>query len=135
MDSKIHTPWYEKWSKGDEGKAIIASGGNTASVGQFKGDLSAYGCFDMGGNVAEWVADWFRTDYYKTSAKRNPTGPTQEEADNVKEGQKELGVCRVWRAGTWVNNRSYLRAYYRYRFAPTNRETTRGFRCARTPTP
>jgi iron(II)-dependent oxidoreductase len=134
-DSKIHTPWWEKWSKSEEGKAIIASSGNTASVAKFRGDLSAYGCYDMGGNVAEWVGDWFRTDYYKKSAKRNPTGPTEEEAENVKEGQKELGSCRVWRGGYWYSPRHSLRASYRYRLVPPYRSNYIGFRCARTLTP
>ncbi len=58
-------PW------GDEYRAGIANGfgviekdrGIYAAVGTFKGDRSAIGANDMGGNVSEWVADCFREDH------------------------------------------------------------------------
>ena len=62
------------------GKKIIAEGGHTAPAGQFKGDESFFKCFDMGGNVREWVNDWYQEDYYKVGPKKSPLGPTEEEA-------------------------------------------------------
>ncbi len=36
---------------------------------------SAYGAMHMGGNVAEWVQDYYEEDYYVQSPLKNPVGP------------------------------------------------------------
>lgn len=46
------------------------------SVGSFPLDKSPFGIFDLAGNVAEWVSDWYGDDYYSRSSDRNPIGPT-----------------------------------------------------------
>jgi len=50
---------------------------DTAPVGTFEKDKSPYGIYDLAGNVAEWVADFYSDTYKLTKASRlpNPTGP------------------------------------------------------------
>ncbi len=48
---------------------------HTAPVGAFPRGASPYGVHDMAGNAAEWVADFWGLDYYRSSPAENPTGP------------------------------------------------------------
>jgi formylglycine-generating enzyme required for sulfatase activity len=48
---------------------------DTSRVGSYAAGASPFGALDMAGNVWEWVADFYGTDYYKNSPEFNPTGP------------------------------------------------------------
>ncbi len=87
------------------------------NVGTYERGKSPYGAYDMGGNVWEWVADWYAADYYQSSHKKNPKGPSS-------------GVGKALRGGSWVNTPSYLRSANRVRYHPTSRLATFGVRCA-----
>ncbi len=90
----------------------------TAPVGSFPAGVSPLGIHDMVGNVAEWVADWFASDYYHVSPAENPAGPAS-------------GDQRVVRGGAWgVSLPELLRSTTRSRFVPTERGSGVGFRCA-----
>lgn len=61
-------PWGDK---PDKGKANVedVNGNNLFSVpGKFTGDVSPYGVFDMGGNVAEWVDSFYKAYEGNTEA-------------------------------------------------------------------
>lgn len=51
-------PWGGEWlpsmSNIGDGEAVLAK------VGSYVGDRSVYGVYDLGGNVSEWVDDWYR---------------------------------------------------------------------------
>ncbi len=97
----------------------------TAPVGSFPAGASPYGCLDMAGNVWQWCADWYGTDYYSHSPTQNPTGP-------------ETGTARVLRSGSWNRDDAVdLRAASRHiRDDPTSRDNYVGFRCiSRSPGP
>jgi hypothetical protein len=75
----------------------------TAPVGSFEEDVSPLGCRDMGGNVAEWVADRHRPDHTR----------------------------RVIRGGSWADPAWKCQAVSRERAQPWSRSPRVGFRVAR----
>ena len=72
-----------------------------------------YGLFDMVGNVAEWVSDWWGA--YTTQSAVDPTGP-------------ELGVLRCYRGGSWIHGRGSNRVSKRFSAKPIEKTNYRGFR-------
>jgi formylglycine-generating enzyme required for sulfatase activity len=121
---------WEKAARGTDGRIypwgntfdinkVNAEGkvGDTTEVGAYPAGASPYGVMDMAGNVWEWVADWYAENYYASSPRNNPKGPSS-------------GEYRVLRGGAWYTNQSYVRAAYRYYYYPVNRDFDVGFRCA-----
>ncbi|MBI3151616.1 MAG: SUMF1/EgtB/PvdO family nonheme iron enzyme [Chloroflexi bacterium] len=50
--------------------------GDTTRVGNFPAGASPFGILDMSGNVAEWVNDYYDSDYYSQGVTMNPPGPS-----------------------------------------------------------
>ena len=98
--------------------------GDTSPVGSYPAGASPYGAMDMAGNVVEWVADWFASDYYDTydpgSWPDNPAGPTD-------------GTQKVLRGGSLENTWDRVRNANRDGEEPDTRSYDHGFRCARSP--
>lgn len=101
--------------------------GGTTSVKAFPVGASSYGVLNMAGNVAEWVADWYKPNYYAESqsidpnrAVRNPLGPA-------------TGTDRVYRGGAWNDwqlKNLGVRCAKRYHAPPETQLANLGFRCA-----
>lgn len=68
----------------------------TVEVTQY--GTNAYGLYNMHGNVAEWVWDWYGT--YDTQADTDPTGP-------------ESGNAKIVRGGGWNDHPKHIRSAYR----------------------
>jgi len=91
----------------------------TAPVGQYPEGASPYEVLDMGGNVSEWVNDWYDPGYYIDGETRNPTGPNN-------------GSFRILRGGSWNNIPNHIRPAVRIPSAPSVRLNDFGIRCAQT---
>ena len=80
-----------------------------APVAQFP--PNGYGLYDVGGNVWEWVSDWYRPDYYAelgatSTLARNPSGPA------TSFDPSEPGVMkRVHRGGSFLCTDQYCSRY------------------------
>jgi serine/threonine-protein kinase len=92
--------------------------GDTSRVGSYPSGASPYGVMDMGGNVWEWVNDWYQSDYYSVSPSNNPQGPV-------------TGESRVLRGGSGDNFDDGVRSASRDRLNPGGWYGLNGFRCVR----
>jgi formylglycine-generating enzyme required for sulfatase activity len=71
--------------------------------------------YDMHGNLWEWCQDWYDSDYYSNSPKKDPMNSSG-------------GSHRVRRGGSWSNHAESCRSANRYRDSPDYRSSDFGFR-------
>jgi len=115
-----HGPRYAWGDEFDPARANTNESGlgDTTPVGSFspQGD-SPYGACDMTGNVWEWMADWYGSDYYSRAPSANPPGPAS-------------GTDKVLRGGSWPFDEVYARTAFRYNVRPDYTYDFAGFRCS-----
>jgi formylglycine-generating enzyme required for sulfatase activity len=80
------------------------------------------GLYDMAGNIAEWVSDWYDPLYYTTLA--NSTTPIVDPKGPV------AGTQKVLRGGSWDALPFYTRSVHRQSLPPLGPTLWAGFRCA-----
>lgn len=114
-DNRMY-PWVGNTTCKNANYASCA--GDTMNVGLYEDGKSVYGIYDMAGNVAEWVQDWYSDNYYSLVADGvfNPHGP-------------ENGKARVIRGGSWYAGIGF-EVFARQGYTPTYAYSDIGFRCA-----
>lgn len=91
--------------------AYYAQTNGPVEVAQF--NPNGFGLYDVGGNVAEWVNDWF--DAYPLDGCDNPTGPS-------------YGEYKVVRGGGWSEKVTAMATAERGKKLPTTQTQMIGFR-------
>ena len=106
---------YGRYSGSCDGHGGLPN--DTHSVGSYS--PNGYGLYDMGGNVWEWVNDYYSPTYYSESPILNPPGIP-------------FGPSKVFRGGSWYYLEHFLRLANRDQYNPEYRGSfSGGFRCAR----
>jgi sulfatase modifying factor 1 len=134
LDKNISLPTEAQWEYaargGNQSKGYKYAGGRSMAAVGWYGDNSGdkthnvatkkaneLGLYDMSGNVWEWCRDWYDADYYASSPRTNPKGPSS-------------GARRVLRGSAWHYSASYCRVAVRLISIPSSRSINFGFRVA-----
>jgi len=113
-------PWGDDF---DSDKAN--NGDRLMLVMSMPGGVSPYGCYDMAGNAAEWVAGWYEA---------YPRGPNDVLPDDVPDRAEVFRKeRRVYRGGSWNSFGKFLRCANRESTSPDKEWVYVGFRCVKDP--
>ena len=116
-------PWSNGWDQSKCRDTNIRGNEQTCSVWDYSEGCSAYGLYQMSGNVWEWCEDWYDKDAYSRYKQGDLSAP-------------KSGRVRVLRGGSWLSyGEGRFRCAYRLGRSPGDRFSIGGLRLARTLTP
>ncbi len=123
-DGRIY-PWGNSWDNAlAKTNRPVDTPPGSFPVGSYPSGASHYGVYDMAGNVAEWVSDWYGERHYEDRANQsvidNPTGPI-------------AGQMKVLRGGSWNSVPFFSRTVHRQAEDPKSYQRWVGFRCVEDP--
>ena len=123
-DGRIY-PWGNRWDNAlAKTNRPLDTPPGSFPVGSYPNGASFYGVYDMAGNVAEWVSDWYSERHYEERAAAgvavNPKGPV-------------AGQQKVLRGGSWNSVPFFSRAVHRQSEDPKAYPRWVGFRCVAEP--
>ncbi len=126
-----HDKWRQNIWQGDFPTNNTVEDGHrgTAPVASFP--PNSFGLYDTSGNVWEWVADYYRADYYEHSPRKNPPGPKSS-----LDPREPNIIKRVQRGGSFMCSDSYCISYRNSARGSGEEDTGTfhaGFRCVATP--
>jgi formylglycine-generating enzyme required for sulfatase activity len=98
-------PWGDEFDK-EKCNTYESKIGRTSPVNKYPQGVSPYGCYDMAGNVWEWIESWY----------------------------DEKEKTKVLRGGSWFFDFETARCAFRFFNLPNIRFNKVGFRCVRTKT-
>lgn len=79
------------------------------------------GIYDMSGNVQEWCWDFYKSEYYSNSPRRDPPGPPNDYSKAIIDGREDMRAYRILRGGAYTGSHDSMRC--------SAREYTAQFRC------
>ncbi len=112
-----HYPWGDQWDPA-RCNTVESGSGAVRPVGSYPRGSSPYGAVDMAGNAAEWVADYYQSDYYLSSPAVDPRGPS-------------LILDHVLRGGSYASSADQVTTFFRDSSHSVTRNPRNGFRCAK----
>ncbi len=119
-DKRLY-PWGSAWDPNNANTNRPMPGkGFTQPVDSYPTGASADGVYNLAGNAAEWVSDWYSPNYYgstDSSHLLNPQGPAS-------------GQQKVVRGGAWDELPFFAQTVQRQSQLPGRAYPDIGFRCA-----
>jgi formylglycine-generating enzyme required for sulfatase activity len=113
-------PWGEGFNR-----THANNGDHPMQIMHFPTGVSPYGCYDMAGNVAEWVDGAYEA---------YPRGPDDVVPKGIPDRREVFSTNRrVYRGGSWNTFQKYLRCANRESTPQGKRWLYVGFRCAMDP--
>ncbi|MCB9102216.1 MAG: SUMF1/EgtB/PvdO family nonheme iron enzyme, partial [Anaerolineales bacterium] len=112
-------PWG-KQTPNDKLLNFLSKEGDTKPAVSYPDGASPYGVYNMAGNVGEWVADWYFSDYHASSLEENPANQIPS-------------TKRTVRGGGLSSGENGVRTAFRMGYDPTISTSNIGIRCAHSP--